>query len=298
MNTRDRNLNSDILNKFNDLTETYKSMFNGVDEGLNKNDILNLEQKDNNKELFIENMRNVNSNYITIKKEINKINEKIVFNSEFENLLNSYVIKINEEKDLYEKILNNKLLFTDEKNINDIKLDKDIFVDTNFIKITIINKLLTELNCINSKYILKKNEYQDYLNELKDVVKNSIEKENINELKKELHCGICFENNIKYCINPCGHTFCENCTKKLNRTCFFCNQSFTSKIKLFLSCSDDKEESQKNIVNNFDNSEYEPRILGSLYSPVNENRPTIQTVGQIIRDSNLQLNSINYIHNN
>jgi hypothetical protein len=130
-------------------------------------------------------------------------------------------MKINEEKDLYEKILNTKILFTDEKNIIDIILEKDIFVDNNFNKINIINKLLSETSYINSKYILRKKRIQDYLNELKDVVKNSIEKENIDELKKELQCGICFENNIKYCINPCEHTFCESCTKKLNRTCFF-----------------------------------------------------------------------------
>jgi hypothetical protein len=57
MNTRDRNLNSNILSKFNDLTETYKSMFDNNNKFLNKNNILHFDEIDNNKEILIENMK-------------------------------------------------------------------------------------------------------------------------------------------------------------------------------------------------------------------------------------------------
>ena len=43
------------------------------------------------------------------------------------------------------------------------------------------------------------------------------------------------------CIQPCGHTFCVSCTKKITNRCFVCNGSVTAKFKMYVSGRDDDE---------------------------------------------------------
>ena len=55
------------------------------------------------------------------------------------------------------------------------------------------------------------------------------------------NCTICYENEVTMCIQPCGHTFCVSCTKKITNRCFVCNGSVTAKFKMYVLGKDDDE---------------------------------------------------------
>jgi len=46
-------------------------------------------------------------------------------------------------------------------------------------------------------------------------------------------CPICFDNNIKICLVPCGHTFCDECDIRFK--CAICRTNILSKQKIYFS---------------------------------------------------------------
>jgi len=46
-------------------------------------------------------------------------------------------------------------------------------------------------------------------------------------------CTICLENMVTHCLNPCGHTYCEQCLRRQVSTCFMCRAPMTNRIKLY-----------------------------------------------------------------
>lgn len=48
-------------------------------------------------------------------------------------------------------------------------------------------------------------------------------------------CSICLLEPISAAIVPCGHTFCGNCAKKQNTTCFICRGQIRERIKLYFT---------------------------------------------------------------
>jgi len=55
------------------------------------------------------------------------------------------------------------------------------------------------------------------------------------QVKSEPHCSICLLESISYAMVPCGHTYCGNCSKKQNTTCFMCRTQIRERVKLFLT---------------------------------------------------------------
>jgi len=48
-------------------------------------------------------------------------------------------------------------------------------------------------------------------------------------------CSICLTEPIANAIVPCGHTFCTNCSKKQNTTCYICRGQIRERIKLYFA---------------------------------------------------------------
>lgn len=46
-------------------------------------------------------------------------------------------------------------------------------------------------------------------------------------------CSICITEAISHTVSPCGHTFCANCIKKMNTTCYLCRGQIKDRIRLF-----------------------------------------------------------------
>lgn len=55
-----------------------------------------------------------------------------------------------------------------------------------------------------------------------------------------LKCQICISNTVTHCMVPCGHTICETCLGSLPRlTCPFCRKMISSKVRFYLTESDE-----------------------------------------------------------
>jgi hypothetical protein len=48
-------------------------------------------------------------------------------------------------------------------------------------------------------------------------------------------CAICLTDPVSCAIVPCGHTFCGNCIKKQNTTCYICRGTIRERIKLYFT---------------------------------------------------------------
>jgi hypothetical protein len=69
------------------------------------------------------------------------------------------------------------------------------------------------------------------------------------KISNKYTCTICYENEVKICVTPCGHTFCKSCSERLKTHCFACNTVVKEKTKLFLLGNDDTEEVPINTEN-------------------------------------------------
>lgn len=62
-------------------------------------------------------------------------------------------------------------------------------------------------------------------------------------------CTVCYENEVTHCLMPCGHTFCDACSKKLQKKCFACNGEVKTVTKMFMLGNDDNEVTEIEYVN-------------------------------------------------
>lgn len=46
-------------------------------------------------------------------------------------------------------------------------------------------------------------------------------------------CPICFEAAVTHCMNPCGHTVCEQCLKRQKHACFMCRGPIENTLRLY-----------------------------------------------------------------
>jgi len=59
-------------------------------------------------------------------------------------------------------------------------------------------------------------------------------KETEDRLKAKYECSICMENTREYACIPCGHTYCEECCRKMtNGQCYTCRKQVNFFQKLF-----------------------------------------------------------------
>lgn len=95
-----------------------------------------------------------------------------------------------------------------------------------------------------------KKEAIDKLNDSINVYKRALKSfETDKILFGKYKCTICFENEVTHCLMPCGHTFCDACSKKLQKKCFACNGEVKEVTKMFMLGNDDNEVTEMEYVN-------------------------------------------------
>jgi len=86
---------------------------------------------------------------------------------------------------------------------------------------------------------VKINKITDYIN----IYKSSITSLDLDKkISNKYTCTICYENEVKICFLPCGHTFCKGCGEKAGRKCFACNGTVTESKTIYLLGNDDIKE--------------------------------------------------------
>jgi hypothetical protein len=107
------------------------------------------------------------------------------------------------------------------------------------------NEVLPELIESFAKYadsIYKTTQIEDSYKELVEAYKKwNICRQIIslhNNFRNETHdpqCAICLTDPVCMTIVPCGHTFCGNCIKKQNTTCYICRGTIRERVRLFFT---------------------------------------------------------------
>jgi len=81
-------------------------------------------------------------------------------------------------------------------------------------------------------------ELSKFVHTYKSILNNCADKTILNKYK----CTICFENEVKICVTPCGHTFCDKCSKNLSNKCFVCNGAVIKKTTLFFLGKEEEDD--------------------------------------------------------
>lgn len=173
------------------------------------------------------------------------------------NELNIGLQRLKGENNLDEYIKQTKWLYNQYRIIGEevLRLETTLFQKIEYLdklnnRIPIIttlkeNEVLPELIDSFTKYIKSiydTSHFEENYKELVEAYKkwnicrqvitlqNMIKSEN-----SEPNCSICLTESVGNVLVPCGHTFCGNCTKKQNTTCFICRTKIRERVKLYFA---------------------------------------------------------------
>lgn len=130
--------------------------------------------------------------------------------------------------------------------IKDMFQDLTKYIDTNYNNIN--------SHCVNMKSTLEKMHhslddcithvngyYEEESNKVSVEYNTSLKKINsldsifkISKINEHL-CPICIRNQSTHFTLPCGHVYCEDCSKKLSVTCFICRENIYKVNALYFS---------------------------------------------------------------
>ena len=88
-----------------------------------------------------------------------------------------------------------------------------------------------EKNQIKEAYMAFIEAYRKFIT-LRDIV-SMIRTVQSNE--NEPVCTICINEPVVYCMNPCGHTYCQTCSQRHAGACFVCRTIVKDKIRIFFN---------------------------------------------------------------
>jgi hypothetical protein len=175
----------------------------------------------------------VNDDIVFTKQDIHfldnllKIKNKISILSSLYSKHIHFYQKLSDELEKLYKLKEEYISFYDNFEIT-IEMDCSKEEDNKWI---LIEKIIHE-----KKELLKENNKQ--ISQLQydiRLLKTLISETDLySENKISTICCICMEKEIGFSINPCGHTFCENCCDKIyNNKCFVCRKDVAFTTKLF-----------------------------------------------------------------
>jgi hypothetical protein len=70
---------------------------------------------------------------------------------------------------------------------------------------------------------------------MKESIKETMTEEEKANLTNTSICSICITNPVNCVLDKCGHTYCLDCSKSLNKTCPYCRTKFEKAIKIFFN---------------------------------------------------------------
>ena len=100
----------------------------------------------------------------------------------------------------------------------------------------------------------------DFIRTYRDILSSCTDKTVLNRFK----CTICYDEEVKMCMNPCGHTFCKKCAVRSKTNCFVCNGRILSKTTLFFLGKEEEDDDAPSLKSGTDPVPYTEPIRGFL----------------------------------
>lgn len=200
----------EILNAYNNEINKMMIEMNNTDKDREIDETINKSELD-----FLCNVISIKKKIINKKNKYKHLCEKSEHLGKEMDLLNDMINSYETFSNLYASILNKKsdaVVFDNIfEKINSKNLEKQTLENE-------ITNTMMEIETLQN--IIKSDELTDE----PDMRNNN----------NHILCRICDDSRIEYCLNPCGHTFCNNCSSRLNSACFTCRSKVKSKIRMYL----------------------------------------------------------------
>jgi hypothetical protein len=196
--------------------------------------------------IYVESLKQVNSHFAQMKTD-RRFNKGMIANcEEMLAALDDYAEK--------SAILDRALLKIDQLEEN-IGIDQCNLMRNLLEKSSPRSEDANVISRVRSNIIYRKEEYakrnfnisEEYI-QIKRAVRDELDmsKDDVEEINKGiLTCTICYDQKIAVCLNPCGHTFCGQCSHKVVKRCFICKKDVMSKTKLYIIGDNDFDSDDK-----------------------------------------------------
>jgi hypothetical protein len=247
----------EMIYKFNKLKSQYEN--NSIDHNMKYDDEYIKEQD------LKCTMTNFNYMVETKLIKLREIKENLTNLSNYKKDLGDILINMKKNEMKYVDVYQTNILC-----INELKLERptqlsyEALLSGDLRKSPPENEMKLDPIKLRGQLFSIKSEYVDSLCDIYEKIDEKIENETINMKKitdfldiykktidscdthktklSKYNCTICYDNEVKMCLLPCGHTFCKSCTEKVSTRCFTCNGNVTGKTRIFLLGKDDDEE--------------------------------------------------------
>lgn len=300
---------NDLDNKYMELCSQYKNMLSP--EYLQQTNYLkkSIDEEDTNDNVENDNVENDNNIceksfktiHSTIKKYMNKKDVQLKTIDEIEQcikVLETHVSNINNLKSTLSAVNNMNFKtynITTFPNNEIMKQYNDIFSNDELHK---IYNTINELNNIKELHFENIKNFSNIISNYKNLLKTNLEddQELLNKYLNKNICSICYDKEITTCCDPCGHTYCTDCVKKITIKCYICNKTCKNKIKLFIV--DTTNTNNTNNTSSLNTNNGLGAYSSAYYAPVNINIINDNEYNQELYDINEGLNNINNPANN
>ena len=229
---------SELSGTYNDNNYKNFSIYdNESNESNESNENNNYSVNSNNPQVIIKEFQILNKSLESYKKQYDDLMSNNIF---FMNYLNN-------SQDSHFNVMNimNNYSINSNNNDNDNNNDiSNIYMNYNQkirdnYKDWLENHYTPQKNTIENNIDIINEQINDF-RKLFIFIINKILKSNdmINDNKKL--CPICFEHEVDTCLNPCGHTLCNNCVISnrnwsIKNKCYSCRTLITDYIKIYFS---------------------------------------------------------------
>lgn len=153
------------------------------------------------------------------------------------NIINDFSITSNFSNNNHDNIYDNN---NDNNNeLTKLYVDYNNKIKENYAK-WVTNHYTPQLMSIENNIEVIEDKISDFRNLFIYIINKILKTSEINDGSNKKICPICFVNEVNMCMNPCGHTICNNCVIStrnpyLTNKCFSCRTEVKDYIKMYFS---------------------------------------------------------------
>jgi len=177
---------------------------------------------------FLEKIILIKDKIAKLYKEYNILKKKL---EEQDTEINEILAMKDKNQELH-KLLNKRFYISCMENDSRVTSIQEREKNTNEVLEEIYNVKKKEKIILNMRMF----KIQDMILMLKKIISYQNDENGSIVNPNEYICTICAEDrNVKYCMEPCGHLFCDACSFRIQNNCHICRHRVNKKIRMYFN---------------------------------------------------------------
>jgi hypothetical protein len=177
---------------------------------------------------FLEKIILVKNKIAKLYKEYNILKKKL---EEQDTEINE-ILAMKEKNQELHKLLNKRFFISCMENDSRVTSIQEREKNTNEVLEEIYSVKKKEKIILNMRMF----KIQDTILMLKKIISYQNDENGSIVNPNEYICTICAEDkNVKYCMEPCGHLFCDACSFRIQNNCHICRHRVNKKIRMYFN---------------------------------------------------------------